>query len=204
MLLRLKASFNMERRKLIIAGGGFAGVQIARHLDEKLFDVLLIDKVNHHMFQPLFYQVATSQLEPSSISFPLRKIFQNKKNVQIRLAEVTSVDPDTNTVLTSIGNFSYDYLVLATGCKTNFFGNEALMKNSLALKSTYDAIKIRNEVLQGFEDLLSADRKLPRIPSRRHLCLRFCQHRYSEKTGNARKTRLVLSRTNFLFPKNGT
>ena len=147
----------MERRKLIIAGGGFAGVQIARHLDEKLFDVLLIDKVNHHMFQPLFYQVATSQLEPSSISFPLRKIFQNKKNVQIRLAEVTGVDPDTNTVLTSIGNFSYDYLVLATGCKTNFFGNEVLMKNSLALKSTYDAIKIRNEVLQGFEDLLSAD-----------------------------------------------
>ncbi len=147
----------MQREKVIIVGGGFAGVPLARHLDEKLFDVLLIDKVNHHMFQPLFYQVATSQLEPSSISFPLRKIFQNKKNVQIRLAEVTSVEPDTNTVLTSIGNFSYDYLVLATGCKTNFFGNEELMKNSLALKSTYDAIKIRNEVLQGFEDLLSAD-----------------------------------------------
>jgi len=147
----------MQNKKVIIAGGGFAGVQLARNLDEALFDILLIDKFNHHMFQPLFYQVATSQLEPSSISFPLRKIFQNKKNVQIRLAEVTSVEPDTNTVLTSIGNFSYDYLVLATGCKTNFFGNEELMKNSLALKSTYDAIKIRNEVLQGFEDLLSAD-----------------------------------------------
>jgi NADH dehydrogenase len=147
----------MQREKVIIAGGGFAGVQLARHLDANIFDVLLIDKVNHHMFQPLFYQVATSQLEPSSISFPLRKIFQNKKNIQIRLAEVTSVEPDTNTVLTSIGNFNYDYLVLATGCKTNFFGNDELMKNSMALKSTYDAIKIRNEVLQGFEDLLSAD-----------------------------------------------
>lgn len=141
---------------VIIAGGGFAGVHIARHLDEDLFDILLIDKVNHHMFQPLFYQVATSQLEPSSISFPLRKIFQNKKNIQIRLAEVSRVEPDTNTLITSIGDFSYDYLVLATGCKTNFFGNDDLQKNTLSLKSTYDAIKIRNEVLQGFEDLLSA------------------------------------------------
>jgi NADH dehydrogenase len=147
----------MERRKVIIAGGGFAGVQLARHLDSDMFDVLLIDKVNHHMFQPLFYQVATSQLEPSSISFPLRKIFQNRRNVQIRLAEVTEIEPETNRLITTIGNFSYDYLVLATGGRTNFFGNNELMKNSLALKSTYDAIRIRNEFLQGFEDLLSAD-----------------------------------------------
>jgi NADH dehydrogenase len=153
---RLKNLQLMERKKVIIAGGGFAGVQLARHLDENLFDVLLIDKVNHHMFQPLFYQVATSQLEPSSISFPLRKIFQNKKNIQIRLAEVTGVEPETNTLITSIGNFNFNYLVLAIGCKTNFFGNDELMKNSLALKTTYDAIRIRNEVLQGFEDLLSA------------------------------------------------
>jgi NADH:quinone reductase (non-electrogenic) len=147
----------MERRKIIIAGGGFAGVQLARHLDRGLFDVLLIDKVNHHMFQPLFYQVATSQLEPSSISFPLRKIFQNRRNVQIRLAELLEIVPENNTVKTTVGEFSYDYLVLATGCKTNFFGNSDLMKNSLSLKSTYDAIKVRNEVLQGFEDLVSAD-----------------------------------------------
>jgi NADH dehydrogenase len=107
------------------------------------------------MFQPLFYQVATSQLEPSSISFPLRKIFQNKKNIEIRLAEIKSVDPDSNTISTSIGVFSYDYLVLATGGKTNFFGNDEIMRNSFALKTTYDAIRIRNEILQGFEDLLS-------------------------------------------------
>jgi NADH dehydrogenase len=107
------------------------------------------------MFQPLFYQVATSQLEPGSISFPLRKIFHDKKNIEIRLAEVLNVEPDTNTINTSIGNFSYDYLVLATGCRTNFFENNEIMKNSFALKTTFDAIKIRNEVLQGFEDLLS-------------------------------------------------
>ena len=145
----------MEKKKIIIAGGGFAGVQLARHLDEDHFDILLIDKVNHHMFQPLFYQVATSQLEPGSISFPLRKIFHDKKNIEIRLAEVLNVEPDTNTINTSIGNFSYDYLVLATGCRTNFFGNNEIMKNSFPLKTTFDAIKIRNEVLQGFEDLLS-------------------------------------------------
>jgi NADH dehydrogenase len=147
----------MERKKIIIAGGGFAGVQLVSHLDENMFDILLIDKVNHHMFQPLFYQVATSQLEPASISFPIRKIFQKKKNTQIRLAEVIKVDPEANTLLTSIGSFTYDYLVLATGCKTNFFGNEEIMKNSFALKSTYDAIKVRNEILQGFEDLLSVE-----------------------------------------------
>ncbi len=145
----------MRKENIIIAGGGFGGVQLARHLDGDLFDILLIDKLNHHMFQPLFYQVATSQLEPGSISFPLRKIFHEKKNIEIRLAEVLNVEPDTNTINTSIGNFSYDYLVLATGCRTNFFGNYEIMKNSFALKTTFDAIKIRNEVLQGFEDLLS-------------------------------------------------
>lgn len=146
---------NSNRKRVIIAGGGFAGIQLARHLDRTIFDVLLIDKLNHHMFQPLFYQVATSQLEPSSISFPIRKIFQKHKNVQIRLAEVLKVQPESNIIITSIGEFTYDFLVLATGCRTNFFGNEEIMKNSLTLKSTYDAIQIRNEILQGFEDLLS-------------------------------------------------
>jgi len=149
----------MRRKRLIIAGGGFAGIQLARHLKEDLFDILLIDKLNHHMFQPLFYQVATSQLEPSSISFPLRKIFHNKKNIEIRLAEVLSIDTDSNTLNTSIGVFTYDFLVLATGCRTNFFGNEEIMKNSFALKSTWDAINVRNQILQGFEDLLSAGEK---------------------------------------------
>jgi NADH:ubiquinone reductase (H+-translocating) len=145
----------MERKKIIIVGGGFAGIQFVEHLDEDLFDVLLIDKLNHHQFQPLFYQVATSQLEPSSISFPFRKIFQKRRNLQIRMAEVQKIDPSANTVHTSIGSFYYDFLIIATGCKTNFFGNNGLEKNTFSLKTTYDAIKIRNSILQSFEDLLS-------------------------------------------------
>ena len=147
----------MERKKVVVIGGGFAGIQFVEHLDENLFDVLLIDKLNHHQFQPLFYQVATSQLEPSSISFPFRKVFQYRKNLQIRMAEVLRVDPGSNSIHTTIGDFNYDFLVIATGCKTNFFGNPRLEQNTYSLKTTYDAIKIRNSVLMDFEDLLSAD-----------------------------------------------
>jgi len=147
----------MQRKKLIVIGGGFAGIQLLKHLDQNIFDVLLIDKLNHHQFQPLFYQVATSQLEPASISFPLRKIFQKRKNTQIRLAEVTRIEPAVNMIDTTIGKFGYDYLVIANGCKTNFFGNQELLKHAYGLKSTYDAIKIRNKILQNFEDILSAN-----------------------------------------------
>ncbi len=147
----------MERKKVIVVGGGFAGIQFIEHLDADLFDILLIDKLNHHQFQPLFYQVATSQLEPSSISFPFRKIFQDHKNLQIRMAEVLKIHPEKNSITTTIGDFDYDYLVIATGCKTNFFGNPGLQKYTYSLKTTYEAIKIRNNVLQDFEDLLSAE-----------------------------------------------
>ena len=146
----------VTKRKIIVAGGGFSGIQLVRKLDDRLFDILLIDKMNHHQFQPLFYQVATSQLEPSSISFPLRHIFRNKKNVQIRLAELISIDNIHKAISTNIGTFDYDYLVLATGCKTNFFGNDELSKHVLGLKSTYDAITIRNHILLIFENILFA------------------------------------------------
>ena len=145
----------MLRKKIIVLGGGFSGLQLIAHLDEGLFDVLLIDKLNHHQFQPLFYQVATSQLEPSSISFPLRKIFQKRTSTQIRLAEVLSVEPASNKIETTVGEFHYDYLVLATGCKTNYFGNENIKKYAYGLKTTYDAIKLRNTILQSFEELLT-------------------------------------------------
>lgn len=144
-----------NKLKVIVVGGGFAGIQLVRKLDDNLFDILLIDKLNHHQFQPLFYQVATSQLEPSSISFPLRHVFRNKKNVMIRLAEVFSIDSPNNSISTNIGDFNYDYLVLAMGCKTNFFGNEELSKNTLTLKTTYEAITIRNHILQNFENIIS-------------------------------------------------
>ncbi len=147
------------KRKVIVIGAGFAGIQLVRNLDEALFDVLLIDKINHHQFQPLFYQVATSQIEPSSISFPIRNIFKHKKNVQIRLAEVLTINKSNNSIHTSIGDFEYDYLVLAIGCKTNFFGNEEMGKHVLTLKTTYDAITIRNHMLQTFENIISANEK---------------------------------------------
>lgn len=144
------------KQKIVILGAGFAGIQLAKTLDENLFDVLLIDKLNHHQFQPLFYQVATSQLEPSSISFPIRYIFQQKKNIDIRMAEVEHINTDTKSIATSIGAFSYDALVIAIGCKTNFFGNAAIEENAFTLKSTYEAIEIRNHILATFEALLSA------------------------------------------------
>ena len=144
------------KKRVIVIGGGFAGINFIKSLDKNLFDVLLIDKLNHHQFQPLFYQVASSQIEPSSISFPLRHIFRNAHNVQIRLAEVLSIDSDNNFITTNIGDFSYDILVIAAGCKTNFFGNKSIEENALTLKSTYDAIEIRNHILQNFENVLSA------------------------------------------------
>ncbi|HOZ50951.1 MAG TPA: NAD(P)/FAD-dependent oxidoreductase [Chitinophagaceae bacterium] len=147
----------MQKKKIIIVGGGFAGIQLVRNLDENKFDILLLDKLNHHQFQPLFYQVATSQLEPASISFPLRNIFKNKKNLQIRLAEVSNIDQNKNHVDTNIGIFEYDYLVLSMGCKTNFFGNNEIEKYALTLKTTNDAIAIRNHILQTFENIISAN-----------------------------------------------
>jgi NADH dehydrogenase len=144
------------KKKIVIIGAGFAGIELVKSLGSKMFDILLLDKLNHHQFQPLFYQVATSQLEPSSISFPLRKIFHDYPNVQIRLAEVTGISPEKNTIATSIGSFSYDYLVMAIGCKTNYFGNVNLMEHAYSLKSTYDAITIRNHVLETFEKIVSA------------------------------------------------
>ncbi len=144
------------KKKVVVVGGGFAGIQLVQQLDAKLFDVLLIDKINHHQFQPLFYQVATSQIEPSSISFPFRHIFKHKDNVQIRLAEVLNVDVASNKLSTTIGDFDYDYLAIATGCKTNFFGNAEIGKYALTLKTTYDAITVRNHILQNFENVLSA------------------------------------------------
>ena len=144
------------KKRVIVVGGGFAGLQFIRHLREGEYNILLVDRLNHHQFQPLFYQVATSQIEPSSISFPLRKVFQKRKDVTIRMAELFSVDTEQNMISTSAGDFSYDILVLATGGKTNYFGNREIETNSMSLKSTYDAIKIRNTILEDFETLLNS------------------------------------------------
>ena len=145
-----------NKKQIVIIGGGFAGISLAKKLDTELFDILLIDKLNHHQFQPLFYQVATSQIEPSSISFPLRYIFRKNKHVRIRLGNVYRVDSINKRINTSIGDFNYDYLFLAMGCKTSFFGNEEISRHALTLKSTYEAINIRNHILQIFEDVINS------------------------------------------------
>lgn len=145
----------MEKKKIIVIGCGFGGLQFIKNLKKNRYDILLIDKVNHHQFQPLFYQVAASQIEPASISFPLRRIFQSRKDVRIRLANVKSLSSEKKTVDTSIGEFSYDCLVIASGSKTNYFDNHQIEKNSLSLKSTYKAMNIRNKTLMNFERLLT-------------------------------------------------
>ena len=147
---------NTTKKKIIVIGGGFAGIQFIRNIDTNIFDCLLIDKINHHQFQPLFYQVATSQIEPSSISFPLRNVFKHKNNLQIRLAKVYNIDTSKNEINTDIGDFEFDYLVIAIGCTTNFFGNNNISQFALTLKSTYDAITIRNHILQTFENIISS------------------------------------------------
>lgn len=143
------------KKKIVVIGGGFAGIQFCRTIDTRRFEVLLMDKLNHHQFQPLFYQVATSQLEPSSISFPLRNIFNAGSGIQVQVAEVTEIQTAAQTIQTNWGPVAYDYLVLANGCKTNFFGNTELEQGAFTLKTTSDAIAIRNHVLKVFEQIAS-------------------------------------------------
>ena len=142
------------REKIVIVGGGFAGLQLAKALNNKNKKVILIDKVNHHMFQPLFYQVACGRIEPSNISFPFRKIFQRSRNVQYRMTEVEKIIPEENKIITDDAVFSYDKLIIATGCKTNFFGNEKMENLAFGMKNTQEAIAIRNHVLTTFEKLI--------------------------------------------------
>lgn len=146
-----------DRPKLIVLGGGFAGLRLVRELPEGQFDILLIDRHNHHQFQPLFYQVATSQLEPSSISFPFRSVFRNRKDVRIRMGKAISVNAAEKKLTTTIGVFDYDLLVVATGCVTNYYGNAELAKHTLPLKSTIDAIAVRNHLLRTLEKVLYSD-----------------------------------------------
>lgn len=149
----------MKKKKIIVIGCGFGGLQFVKNLKKDVYDILIIDKVNYHQFQPLFYQVAASQIEPATIAFPLRKIFQNRKDIRIRLATVESLNDNEKTISTSIGEFSYDYLIIASGAKTNYFGNEEIENNSLSLKSTFKAMTIRNKTLMNFERILYKEDK---------------------------------------------
>jgi NADH dehydrogenase len=142
--------------KLVIIGGGFGGLRLARKLSNRAgFDITLIDRFNFHQFQPLFYQVATAGLDASNISFPLRKAFHNSRNVHFRMAEVKQVIPSLNKIETDIGDIEYDVLVLATGAGTNFFGNAKMEENAFPMKSTVEALQLRHRLLSNFEDALS-------------------------------------------------
>ena len=147
-------SLNTSKKRILIIGGGFGGIEIARRLDTRQYEVLLIDKHNYFTFQPLLYQVATGGLEPDSVAYPLRKILKKNKDVLFRLTEVTSIDQVSSKVMTTIGEIPYDILIIATGAMTNFFNMVEKEKNALALKSVTDALNIRSFVLQKFEAAL--------------------------------------------------
>ena len=144
-----------DKKRIVIVGGGFAGLTLARKLSKSDFQIVLLDKNNYHQFQPLFYQVAMAGLEPSSIIFPFRKIFQKKKNVFIRVTEVTEVRPAEKCIHTPFGHVNYDILVLATGADTNFFGNKRLEELSIPMKSVGEALFLRNAILSDLEKALT-------------------------------------------------
>ncbi len=137
--------------RVVILGGGFGGIELARSLRRSSFQVVLIDRNNYHTFQPLLYQVATGGLEPDSIAYPIRKIFRRQRNLLFRMDEAERVDTESNTVHTRSGTVPYDFLVVATGGASHFFGNDALEAQALGLKCMTDALDVRSLLLQNFE-----------------------------------------------------
>lgn len=145
------------QKRVVIVGGGFGGLTLARKLSKSNFQVVLIDKNNYHQFQPLFYQVAMAGLEPSSIVFPLRKVFQKSKNVFVRVTKVLAVVPERNEIESEIGNLRYDYLVLAIGADTNWYGNERVRVHAIPMKSVSEALYLRNSIFEDYEKAVTAD-----------------------------------------------
>jgi NADH dehydrogenase len=156
-------NFNLPengKKRIVIIGAGFAGLKLARKLANSPYQVVVIDKRNFHQFQPLFYQVATSGLEPSNISFPIRKVFHQISNVHFRNTELQEIKPDKKKIITAAGELTYDKLVIATGVNTNYFGNKNIEEHSISMKSTAEAIHLRNRILESFETaILTDDRK---------------------------------------------
>ncbi|MEM9987503.1 MAG: FAD-dependent oxidoreductase, partial [Bacteroidota bacterium] len=146
-----------EYPRVVVVGGGFGGITLAEKLAKQPFQVVMLDRHNYHTFQPLLYQVATGGLEPDSIAFPLRKMFGNQKNFHFRMTRVDRVDTDKQEVITTLGPISYDYLVLATGSSTNFFGNKEIEENANGMKSVPEALDLRSLILQNFEQTHETD-----------------------------------------------
>lgn len=144
-----------HKPKIVIIGAGFGGISMAKALRDKPVEVLVLDQNNYHNFQPLMYQVATGGLEPGSIAYPVRRIFRAYKNIRFRMAEVFEIDKEKNTISTTIGTFDFDYLVLATGSKNNFYNFEPVQDQLLSLKSIPDALNLRSYVFQNLERALA-------------------------------------------------
>ena len=146
-----------DKKRIVIVGGGLGGLELAFKLVDDDYQVVLIDKNNYHQFPPLIYQVASGGLEPSSISFPFRRLFQGKKDFFFRMAKVESVNTDKKTINTTVGEIDYDYLVLAFGAKTNFFGNKDIEATTLPMKSVSEAMRLRNTILRNLELALTEE-----------------------------------------------
>jgi len=145
---------NPKFPRVVIIGGGFGGIEVAKALKNKEVEVMLLDRNNHHTFQPLLYQVATGTLDAPSIAFPLRKMFRKQENFTFRIADVLGIDAKNKTLDTDIGSISYDYLIIATGATTNFFGNQDIAYNAMPMKNVKEAVNIRSFLLQNIEESL--------------------------------------------------
>ena len=143
--------------RIIIIGGGFGGIALAKKLAKKDVQVVLLDKHNYHNFQPLLYQVSTGGLEPDSIAYPIRKVLQGYPNFYFRLAEVVQIDVENRRIHTNIGPIHYDYLVVATGSETNFFGNKNIEEKAMAMKTIPQSLNLRSLILENFEQALLTD-----------------------------------------------
>jgi pyridine nucleotide-disulfide oxidoreductase len=146
-----------DKKRIVIVGGGLGGLELAFNLVDDDYQVVLIDKNNYHQFPPLIYQVASGGLEPSSISFPFRRLFQGKKDFFFRMAKVESVNTDKKIINTTVGEIDYDYLVMAFGAKTNFFGNKDIEATTLPMKSVSEAMRLRNTILRNLELALTEE-----------------------------------------------
>ena len=142
----------MTRKKIVIVGAGFGGLNAARGLAKAPVDITLFDRTNHHLFQPLLYQVATAALAPTDIASPIRSLFSSQGNVEVQIGTIDGVDPAARTVhVRDIGPVAYDYLVLATGSEASWFGHDDWQRHSTGLKSLTDATLIRERLLAAFE-----------------------------------------------------
>jgi NADH dehydrogenase len=143
--------------RVVIIGGGFGGIELAKALDGAPVDVVMVDKNNYHTFQPLLYQVAMGDIEADSIAFPLRKIFAKQKNFTFRMATVNEIHPEKNIISTDIGDINYDYVVVATGSDTNYFGNTELEKRTMPMKNIPEALNLRSLILQNIEKAIISE-----------------------------------------------